>query len=101
MYERLLPIGSIVLLKDVRKRLMITGRIQTRVGDESIYDYSACHYPEGMTGPDSMCFFNHDDIAAIFYMGFQDGEEFEFRSKVLAQIGELEVVDGRIVPKEE
>ena len=100
MYEHLLPLGSVVLLEGEEKRLMVTGRIQTRVGDDTIYDYSACYYPEGIIGPESMTFFNHDAIAAIFYMGFQDTEEFEFRTKVLAELGELQVVDGRIVPKE-
>ena len=29
---------------------MICGRIQTKAGDETIYDYSACLYPEGILG---------------------------------------------------
>ena len=99
MYENLLPIGSVVLLKEANKRLMITGRLQTKMGDPTIYEYSGCYYPEGITGADSMFFFNHDAIAAVFYIGFQDTEEFDFRTDVLGKLGELEVVDGRIVPK--
>lgn len=99
MYENLLPLGSVVLLEGGEKRLMITGRIQAKSGDDTIYDYSACYYPEGIVGSDSMFFFNNDAIAAIFYIGFQDTEEFEFRSEVLANLDELEIVDGQIQPK--
>ena len=101
MYEHLLPIGSVVLLQDGEKRLMITGRIQSKAGDTKIYDYSACYYPEGIVGSDSMFFFDHDSIAAIFYIGYQDTEELDFRADVLGNLGELELVDGRIVPKED
>ena len=38
MYENLLPIGSVVLLKGANKRLMITGRIQVKAGDNKVYD---------------------------------------------------------------
>lgn len=35
--KELLPIGSVVLLKDGKKRLMICGRIQRKVGEEKCY----------------------------------------------------------------
>lgn len=100
MYKDLLPIGSIVLLKGGEKRIMICGRIQAKDGDDTIYDYSACYYPEGIINPSSMFFFNRDAIETIFFIGFQDKEELEFRTNVLDNLGELEIVDGAIVPKE-
>lgn len=97
MYKNLLPIGSVVLLKGGQKRIMITGRIQTRTGEDTIYDYSACYYPQGIVSSDSMFFFNRDAIDKVFFIGFQDGEELTYRVDVLGKLGELEVRDGRIV----
>lgn len=101
MYKHLLPIGSVVLLKGGDKRVMICGRIQTRSGDDKIYDYSSCYYPEGIVGSDSMFFFNHENIEKIFFLGFQDEEEMAFHANVLDQLGELELRDGEIVEKED
>ena len=100
MYKHLLPIGSVVLLKGGEKRVMICGRIQTRAGDVTIYDYSACYYPEGIVGSDSVFFFNHDVIEKIFFLGYQDEEELAFHENVLDRLGELEVRDNQIVMKE-
>ena len=100
MYKDLLPVGSVVLLKGGDKRIMICGRIQAKENEDTIYDYSACYYPEGIVDPSSMFFFNRDAIDRVFFIGFQDVEELEFKAKVLANLGELEIRDGQIVPKE-
>lgn len=100
MYKDLLPIGSVVLLKGGEKRVMICGRIQTKAGDDTIYDYSACYYPEGIIDPNSMFFFNRDSIEGVYFLGYQDVEELTFRQEILDNLGELEIKDGQIVPKE-
>ena len=89
-----------VLLKGGEKRIMICGRIQAKEGDNTIYDYSACYYPQGMISADDIFFFNRDAIARVFFIGFQDAEELAFRNEVLDRLGELEIRDGTIVPKE-
>lgn len=99
MYKDLLPIGSVVLLKEGNKRVMICGRIQTRKGDDTIYDYVACYYPEGLEAQ-NMFFFNRDAIDTIFFIGFQDREELELRENVFAKLGELKVENGQIVQKD-
>ncbi|MBW6411939.1 DUF4176 domain-containing protein [Clostridium weizhouense] len=82
--KKLLPIGSVVLLKDSDKKLMIVGRLQKQVGDEKEigYDYSACLYPEGNLRPDSLFLFNNEQIERIYFIGFQDEEELEFNKKL-------------------
>lgn len=100
MYKDLLPIGSVVLLKGGEKRIMICGRIQAKEGDNTIYDYSACYYPQGMISADDIFFFNRDAISRVFFIGFQDAEELAFRNEVLDKLGVLEIRDGTIVPKE-
>lgn len=100
MYENLLPIGSVVLLKGGNKRVMICGRIQVRAGEKRVYDYSACWFPEGIMDPKEMFFFDHDAIQTLFFIGFQDEEELEFRVNTLGSLGELYVDDnGKIAQK--
>lgn len=73
MHKNLLPIGSVVLLRGGEKRLMICGRIQTRAGSDKVYDYSACLYPEGITGRPAVRFANREaageDPALVLWKG--------------------------------
>lgn len=100
MYKNMLPIGSVVLLKGADKRIMICGRIQSRGNESTIYDYSACYFPEGLLGSDNVFFFNRDAIERVDFIGCQDKEELDFRAQVLDRLGELEIVNGEIVPKQ-
>lgn len=100
MYKDLLPIGSVVLLEGGEKRLMICGRILCKAGEDRIYDYVGCYYPEGIIESDNMFFFNRDAIDRVFFIGFQDAEELKFREEYLDNLGELVVKDGAIVSKE-
>lgn len=84
MFEGLLPIGTVVLLKNSQKRVMIIGVLQKQIkeGNEVIWDYSACFYPEGYMGPDRTFLFNADQIEKVFAVGYQDQEQFEFKEKI-------------------
>lgn len=75
----LLPLGTILLLKGGSKRLMICGRFQTKVDTGEMYDYSGCYYPEGIINPRELFLFNNKDIDKVFFMGFQDPDEFKFK----------------------
>ena len=79
MTDSLLPIGSVVLLNGAEKRLMICGRIQTNVSTGVTYDYSGCLYPDGIVNSNELFMFNNDNIERIFFIGFQDSEEFAFK----------------------
>lgn len=80
--KKLLPLGSVVLLNGGKKRVMICGRMQTRVQDNTLFDYSACLYPEGIVDPKKLYLFNNEDIDMVYFVGMQDTEEFEFRSRI-------------------
>ena len=97
--DEFLPIGSVVLLEGGNKRIMICGRIQAQAGSDIIYDYSACYYPEGIVDPQSMFFFNRDAIETVYFRGYEDQDELDYRHE-LEQLGELEIRDGVIVSKE-
>lgn len=75
-FEELLPIGSVVLLKEGRKRLMVYGVGQTAENVE--YDYIGVMYPEGNMGDGSQFLFNHSDIDTIFFRGYEDEERVAF-----------------------
>lgn len=87
--KELLPLGSVVLLKGATKRLMICGRIQTNVATDEVYDYSACPYPEGLISSKEVIMFNNENIERVYFMGFQDTEEFQFRKYVNENIDKL------------
>ena len=92
MFTGLLPIGSVVLLKDSTKKVMITGFCQKEItegAEERIWDYSGCIYPEGYLGPNQVYLFNGNQIERIFAVGYQDEEQFEFKVKADAVLDEL------------
>lgn len=78
--EQILPLGSIVLLKGGKKKIMIIGRCQEDVKTKKQYDYCACYYPEGWISAKDTIMFNQSEINYVYYIGLQDGEEFAFRT---------------------
>ena len=80
--DKYLPIGSVVLLKNGRKKIMIYGRKQMHVETGEEWDYLACLYPEGNINEEFMYLFNHDQIEKIISMGFVDEEEKQFKEKL-------------------
>ncbi len=99
MYDDLLPIGSVVLLTGGEVKLMITGRLVTDEAMKDIYDYVGVFYPMGMAADTDQYFFNRDAVQTVYHVGYIDDDELEFHDEVLSQIDELEIRDGRIVPK--
>lgn len=78
----LLPAGSVVLLKNGEKKVMIIGVKQTDVNTGTEYDYLSVLYPEGYINPETMFFFNHDAIDTVFFTGFADEERSDFISRL-------------------
>jgi hypothetical protein len=78
--ENLLPIGSIVRLKDSEKRLMVFGIKQSGSsgGSDVDADYIGVLYPEGYMGEQYQYLFNHENIEEIVYRGFEDSERDTF-----------------------
>jgi Uncharacterized protein conserved in bacteria len=84
--EKLLPIGSIVLLKNGQKKVMIYGRKQIQSGTNNLWDYISCLYPEGNIDENHCYLFNHEDIDKLIFIGYQDEEELNYQEF----LGELE-----------
>ena len=82
MKYELLPIGSVVMLKDATKSLMVIGRFQVDMEDKEIYDYAGCMYPEGFLNAQELFLFQAEDIETILFKGMQNEEELAFREKL-------------------
>lgn len=81
--KELLPIGSIVLLKEGEKKLMVVGIMQLEAdGDGKEYDYLGVLYPEGHIGDGFQYLFNHEDIKNVFFRGYEDSERRDFLTKL-------------------
>ena len=80
-----LPVGSVIQLKEAKKRLMIIG-ILSRNGDGKNYDYLSCPYPEGYIDSDNLFMFNHEDIDKIHYLGYEDIERQIFIKKLSEEL---------------
>ncbi|MBE6152816.1 MAG: DUF4176 domain-containing protein [Firmicutes bacterium] len=82
-FQKYLPIGTVVLLKDAKKRIMITGFCSISDNDKTkVYDYSGCLYPEGIISTNSTLLFDHSQIEQVYYFGFVDEEEKLFKEKL-------------------
>ena len=77
-FDELLPIGSVVLLKNAQKRLMVFGIGQTDTETGRDYDYIGVMYPEGNMGDGSQFFFNHTDIGTVEFRGYEEEERKTF-----------------------
>ena len=70
-----IPLGSVVYLKGGIKKVLIVARAinASNGGKQYFFDYGGVLYPEGITG-DQMAYFNHEDVASVFFRGCDDDE---------------------------
>lgn len=83
MKEKYLPIGSVVLLENGSKRVMINGfcAIDPK-NPQKIFDYSGVLFPEGSLSSDQALLFDHTQVARIDHLGLEDQEEKDFKVKL-------------------
>jgi len=76
----LLPIGSIVYLKEGTSKIMIVNRgplVPSENDGRVMYDYTGCLYPEGLDAK-NVFYFNHENVDKVLFEGFKDEEEERF-----------------------
>ena len=75
----MLPLGSIVRLRNGEPKLMIVCRLPLYNNNGTIgyFDYSACLYPMGQTDQ-QMYFFNEEDIEQTYFTGYVDADEEQY-----------------------
>lgn len=78
-YEYLLPIGTVVKIKEVEQRLMIFGILQKgETVPGRVFDYIAVPYPMGLQDMRLNIGFDHEDIEEIVFRGYEDDERKAF-----------------------
>lgn len=91
--ERFLPIGTVVTLKNGKKKVMIytycvfpTNKVYSKGKEvprkKEMFEYGGCLYPEGMIDPNFVCAFNHSDIQVINHLGLITDEHKQYSSKL-------------------
>lgn len=76
--EKYLPLGTIVLLKGAKRKVMISGYFPIDNITKEVHDYSSCFWPIGYLDSRTMVVFNSDDIESISHIGYIDDEQKEF-----------------------
>lgn len=90
MSGRLLPIGSVVLLKNSDKALMVCGYCPTGPANPGyVYDYSGFGYPEGYTDTLKIYQFDNEQVDKVFALGYQDAELFVYMGKLQGAIDDI------------
>lgn len=82
--EKYLPVGTVVLLQNGSKRVMINGFCTMDANKpDKIYDYSGVLFPEGSLSSDQTLLFDHNQIIRVDHMGLEDQEEKDFKVKLV------------------
>lgn len=91
----MLPIGSIVFLKEGTSKLMILNRgpIIELEGEQKMFDYSASVYPQGLVA-DAVLYFNEENIDEVVFEGFKDSDEERFETLYNQWLNENEIQKG-------
>ena len=79
--KEFLPLGTVVLLKEATKKVMIMGYMPITT-DNKKFDYSGVVYPEGSLSADTTLLFNKEDIDQIFFEGYKTDEQKVFFDKL-------------------
>ena len=82
MCKELLPIGSVVLIGNSKKKVMIVG-VCKKGGQNpnAIWDYTGVIFPEGYLDAEKMFLFNREQISHVYALGYQDEEQMAFKVK--------------------
>ena len=72
MESKYLPIGTVVLLNNSKKFMIIGYYSINYKNSVKMYDYLGCSYPEGMLLISDLESFNHEDIEQVLFYGYSD-----------------------------
>lgn len=72
----ILPIGSVVYLKEGNQKIMILNRGAVVEQDDTqvYFDYTGALYPEGLN-PEQVYYFNREDIDEVIWEGHSDSDD--------------------------
>ena len=91
-----LPIGSVVKLKGLKKPFMIFGMLQSNgIQEKKLFDYSAVPYPEGNIDIRAIIAFNRSKIEKVIYRGYEDESFQPWKELLLSRKPEEKVPAGQ------
>lgn len=85
--RELLPIGSVIWLKEAKRPFLIFGVKQTDLDTQKEYDYIGVLYPEGNMGNETQFLFQHEDIERVVFRGYEDQARDVFIEKLAEVYG--------------
>lgn len=87
----ILPLGSVVRLKNGNIKLLIISRAPLYEQNDVIgyFDYSACIYPTGQV-EEQTYFFNNENIEKVYFEGYKDEQEELFQKQYEEKIKEVQ-----------
>lgn len=89
--KNILPIGSVVLIKNVDFPVLIVGQLPVYKSDDEYgyFDFSGTETPIGLN-KNNVLFFNFEDIETILFVGYIDARFQEYLTKydkIISEIG--------------
>ena len=90
-HNYILPLGSVLRVKNGKGTLMVIGRAQlfNNQGTIGYFDYSAVLYPRGLISNNNFVFFNHEDIAEVIFEGYRSEDEIAFADRYEEEISKV------------
>lgn len=87
-----LPVGTVVFLKNLQKKVMIIGvNVIANQDENRVFDYIGVMYPEGYLGNDQGNFlFNHDDINDVVFEGYNNPEREEYIIQLNSKVEDID-----------
>ena len=99
MYKEILPLGSVVRLKNGDGTdLLIVSRasIVRETFSEVYYDYGAVVVPQGLTSPEEVFFFNRENIDEVMFVGYSNASEQLFATSYDDMIAQTKIPRGEL-----
>ncbi|AND78919.1 MULTISPECIES: DUF4176 domain-containing protein [Streptococcus] len=104
MENKILPLGSVVTLKGGDDtELMIISRgstieeLDNHNGKRMVYyDYGSVVIPNGMQSPDTVFFFNRENVKSVLFEGYRNDAEVHFTNHYDSWVQASTVPKGKI-----
>lgn len=87
--ETMLPLGSILKLKDAKKSVVVIGYAVVEEGNVKVWDYLGCPYPTGVIASDQNLLFNTEDIDKVTFLGFTSEEDKKYRASLFQNLKKI------------
>lgn len=99
MQNNILPLGSVVTLKDgdgTELMIITRGAIVEENNQEEYFDYGSVIIPQGMVTPEQVYFFNRENVDKVIFSGYINADEKEFEMNYDSYIRQSGLTKARV-----